>query len=94
MAREYFLDQGIDVEVIKIDGSVELAPILGLADGIVDIVETGTTLKENGLVILDKVCDISARVIVNKASFKLKREEVLQFVQDLESVVRSRADAD
>ena len=92
MARKYFLDQGIDVEVIKIDGSVELAPILGLADGIVDIVETGTTLKENGLVILDEVCDISARVIVNKASFKLKREEVLQFVQDLESVVKSNAD--
>lgn len=92
VARKYFLDQGIDVEVIKIDGSVELAPILGLADGIVDIVETGTTLKENGLVILDEVCDISARVIVNKASFKLKREEVLQFVQDLESVVKSNAD--
>lgn len=92
VAREYFLKQGIDVEVIKIEGSVELAPILGLADGIVDIVETGTTLKENGLVLLDTVCDISARVIVNKASYKLKREEVLQFVQDLESVVKLRAD--
>ncbi len=93
VARKYFLDRGIDVEVIKIDGSVELAPILGLADGIVDIVETGTTLKENGLIILDEVCDISARVIVNKASFKLKREEVMNFVQDLKKVVDSRVDA-
>ena len=68
VAKQYFLSKGMDVEIIKIDGSVELAPILGLCDGIVDIMETGTTLKENGLVVLDTVCDISARVIVNKAS--------------------------
>lgn len=92
VAREYFLSRGIDVEVIKIDGSVELAPILGLADGIVDIVETGTTLKENGLVILEEVCEISARVIVNKASFKLKRNEIMAVVRDLESVVKEDAD--
>ena len=91
VAREYFLGRGIDVEVIKIDGSVELAPILGLADGIVDIVETGTTLKENGLVILEEVCEISARVIVNKASFKLKRNEIMAVVRDLESVVKEDA---
>ncbi|HIW18198.1 ATP phosphoribosyltransferase [Faecalicoccus acidiformans] len=91
VAREYFLSRGIDVEVIKIDGSVELAPILGLADGIVDIVETGTTLKENGLVILEEVCEISARVIVNKASFKLKRNEIMAVVRDLESVVKEDA---
>lgn len=94
VAREYFLSRGIDVEVIKIDGSVELAPILGLADGIVDIVESGTTLKENGLVILEDVCPISARVIVNKASFKLKREEIMAVVHDLESVVKENADKD
>ena len=94
VAREYFLSRGIDVEVIKIDGSVELAPILGLADGIVDIVESGTTLKENGLVILEDVCEISARVIVNKASFKLKREEIMAVVHDLESVVKENADKD
>ena len=75
------------MEIIKIDGSVELSPILGLCDGIVDIMETGTTLKENGLVVLDDVCPISARVIVNKASFKLKRKEVMQFIDDLEGVV-------
>ena len=94
VAREYFLSRGIDVEVIKIDGSVELAPILGLADGIVDIVESGTTLKENGLVILEDVCEISARVIVNKASFKLKREEIMAVIHDLESVVKENADKD
>ena len=73
----------MDVECIKIDGSVELAPILGLCDGIVDIMETGTALKENGLVVFDTVCDISARVIVNKASFKLKRAEILAILEDM-----------
>ena len=83
IAKSYFLEKGMDVEIIKIDGSVELAPILGLCDGIVDIMETGTTLKENGLVVFDTVCEISARVIVNKASFKLKKAEVLQVIDDL-----------
>ena len=71
------------MECIKIDGSVELAPILGLCDGIVDIMETGTTLKENGLVVFDTVGEISARVIVNKASFKLKRAEILAILEDM-----------
>ena len=91
VAKNYFLSKGIDVEIIKIDGSVELAPILGLCDGIVDIMETGTTLKENGLVVLDTVCDISARVIVNKASYKLKRNEILKVISDLESMVKKNA---
>lgn len=81
----------MDVEIIKIDGSVELSPILGLCDGIVDIMETGTTLKENGLVVLDTVCPISARVIVNKASFKLKRQEVMNFLDDLKGIVEENA---
>ncbi|MEG1003761.1 MAG: ATP phosphoribosyltransferase, partial [Clostridium sp.] len=76
VCKDYFKKLGMDVEIIKIEGSVELAPILGLCDGIVDIMETGTTLKENGLVVLDEICDISARVIVNKASFKLKKNEI------------------
>lgn len=92
VARTYFNSKGMDVEIIKIDGSVELSPILGLCDGIVDIMETGTTLKENGLVVLDDVCRISARVIVNKVSFKLKRDEVMQFINDLEGVVNQNAD--
>lgn len=83
IAHDYFLKRNMDVEIIKIDGSVELAPILGLCDGIVDIMETGTTLKENGLVVLDEVCKISARMIVNKAAFKLKREEILKLMEDL-----------
>lgn len=82
----------MDVEIIKIDGSVELAPILGLCDGIVDIMETGTTLKENGLVVLDTVCDISTRVIVNKASFKLKHEEVMKAIHDLSKRVNEDVD--
>lgn len=87
VAREYFKKKGMDVEIIKIEGSVELAPILGLCDAIVDIMETGTTLKENGLVVFDRICDISARVIVNKASFKMKRNEIGEFIDNLKSVL-------
>ncbi len=94
VARDYFLPRGMDVEIIKIDGSVELSPLLGLCDGIVDIMETGTTLRENGLVVLDTVCPISARLIVNKASFRLKRQEVLDLIADLESVVMKNAETD
>lgn len=87
VAREYFKKKGMDVEIIKIEGSVELAPILGLCDAIVDIMETGTTLKENGLVVFDRICDISARVIVNKASFKMKREEIGEFISRLQATL-------
>ena len=84
VAREYFKSKGMDVDIIKIEGSVELAPLLGLADGIVDIVETGSTLKENGLEIVDEIMPISARVIVNMASMKLRKDEIEQFLNDLE----------
>ena len=87
VARNYFRSKGQDVEIIKIEGSVELAPILGLSDAIMDIVETGNTLKENGLVILEEVCDISARVVVNIASMKLKREEILNIISMLQKSV-------
>lgn len=87
VARNYFKERGMDVEIIKIEGSVELAPLLGLCDAIVDIMETGTTLKENGLVVSEYICDISARVIVNKASFRLKRKEILNLLEDLKTVV-------
>lgn len=87
VAKEYFKKIGMDVEVIKIEGSVELAPILGLCDAIVDIMETGTTLKENGLIVFDRICDISARVIVNKASFKLKRKEITELLNDIKKVI-------
>lgn len=87
VAREYFKKKNIDVEIIKIEGSVELAPILGLCDAIVDIMETGTTLKENGLIVFDTICDISARVIVNKASFKMKSEEIQSFINNIKGVL-------
>jgi ATP phosphoribosyltransferase len=87
VAKEYFKKKGMDVEIIKIEGSVELAPILGLCDAIVDIMETGTTLKENGLIVYDTICDISARVIVNKASFKMKKTEIESFIGRVRDVL-------
>lgn len=90
VARNYFRSKGQDVEIIKIEGSVELAPILGLSDAIMDIVETGNTLKENGLVVLEEVCDISARVVVNIASMKLKREDILNIISLLQKSVAGR----
>lgn len=87
VAGEYFKKKGMDVEIIKIEGSVELAPILGLCDAIVDIMETGTTLKENGLIVYDTICDISARVIVNKASFKLKKTEIESFIKRIKAIL-------
>ena len=69
-----------------------LTPLLGLCDGIVDLMETGTTLKENGLTVFDTVAKISARVIVNKASFKMKRDEIMTVVNDLERIVKENAE--
>ena len=84
VAKEFFESKGMDVSVIKIEGSVELAPLLGLADGIVDIVETGSTLKENGLEVVEEIFPISARVIVNMASMKLRKNEIEEFLNELE----------
>lgn len=83
IARGFFEEKGMDVELIKIEGSVELAPILDLSDAIVDIVETGTTLKENGLEVIDTVCPISARLIVNLASMKLKKKAIMDFIDEI-----------
>ena len=80
-AKRYFQSRGMDVELIKIDGSVELAPLLQLSDAIVDIVETGETLKENGLEVYEKITDISARLIVNSASMKVKHSEISKLVK-------------
>ena len=74
----------MDTEIIKIEGSVELAPLLELADGIVDIVETGTTLKENALEVIEDVAPISARLIVNMVSMKLRHAEIEHFVELIE----------
>ncbi len=80
VARTFFDGKGIDVEIIKIEGSVELAPILGLADAIVDIVETGATLRENGLISIEDICPVSARLIVNVAVMKMRKNEVQAFI--------------
>ena len=86
VSKKYFEGKGMDVEIIKIEGSVELAPILGISEGIVDIMETGTTLKENGLVVVDEVCDISSRIIVNKSSFKLKRDDINEIIDRIRAI--------
>ncbi len=83
VARAFFQSKGMDVNIIKIEGSVELAPLLDLSDAIVDIVETGTTLRENGLEVYEKIMPISARVIVNTASMKLRRDEIDAFVEKI-----------
>lgn len=80
VTRNFFENKGIDVDIVKIEGSVELAPLVGLSDGIVDIVETGTTLKENGLEVVEDVAPVSARLIANTVSLKLKQERILEIV--------------
>ncbi|MBR5242544.1 MAG: ATP phosphoribosyltransferase [Clostridia bacterium] len=76
IASRYYASKGRDIDIIKLNGSIEIAPILGLSDVIVDIVETGTTLKENDLDVIETVSPISARLIANKASFKFKTQEI------------------
>ena len=89
VAKAFFDKKNMDVEIIKIEGSVELAPILGLADGIVDIVETGSTLRENGLVPIEDVAFVSARMIVNLASMKMKKREILSFLSKCEAALEA-----
>ena len=87
VARRFFADKALDVRIIKIEGSVELAPLLELSDGIVDIVETGTTLKENGLDVQEEVAPISARLIVNTASMKLRKKELEEIIGNIEYAI-------
>jgi ATP phosphoribosyltransferase len=89
VTKDYFNAKGIDVEVVKIDGSVELAPILSLSDVIVDIVETGATLKENDLEVFETIIPISARLISNKVSFKFKTEEIEKILEGLKKEVKN-----
>lgn len=83
IARRFLDSKNVECEIVKIEGSVELAPILGLADAIIDIVETGDTLRENGLCVFEDVADISSRLIVNSAAMKLKNGEVSAFTKRL-----------
>lgn len=90
IARNYFLHKGKSVEIIKLNGSVELGPLMGLSDVIVDIVESGRTLKENGLVILEEICSVSARLVVNRVSLKMKNREIKALIDDIQRVVEER----
>ena len=87
IASNYYLANGRDIDIIHLNGSIEIAPILGLSDVIVDIVETGTTLKENDLVVIDTVVPISARLIANKSSYKFKNEEIDKVVRNIATQV-------
>lgn len=88
IAKDYFYNtKHQTVEIIKLNGSVELAPIVGLSEVIVDIVETGSTLKENGLKVLEEICPLSARVVVNEVSMKMEHERITKLVKDLKKIV-------
>lgn len=88
IAKSFFDEKGIRVETIKLNGSIELAPLIGLSDVIVDIIETGTTLKENGLVVLEEMVDVSTRLIVNKASFATKAEEIETVIEKIKKALK------
>lgn len=88
IAKDYFFGKKHQtVEIIKLNGSIELAPIVGLSEVIVDIVETGSTLKENGLMVLEEVCPLSARMVVNQVSMKMEHERIAKLIRNLQSVM-------
>lgn len=88
IAKNYFYNKKHQtVEIIKLNGSIELAPIVGLSEVIVDIVETGSTLRENGLVVLEEVCPLSARVVVNQVSMKMEQERITKMVNELKEKI-------
>ena len=89
IAKDYFYNKKHQtVEIIKLNGSIELAPIVGLSEVIVDIVETGSTLRENGLTVLEEVCGLSARMVVNQVSMKRENERITKLIQDLTQILR------
>jgi ATP phosphoribosyltransferase regulatory subunit len=90
IAKNYYASQGRDIDIIKLNGSIELAPLLGLSDVIVDIVETGSTLRENGLAPLENIVDISARLVANKAIFKFKGEDIRKLCEQVRSVIEKK----
>ena len=90
ITRQYFAQQGTQVELIKLYGSMELAPLVGLADYIVDLVDTGNTLKANGLEATEHIADISSRLVVNKASMKMKHAMVRQFIDQMTAAVAGK----
>jgi len=91
ITKDYFAQKAVGVEVIKLYGSIELAPLVGLADAIVDIVETGDTMRENGLKVAEDIMESSAYLIANKNSYYAKKEEILSLYEKINSVVSTRA---
>ena len=89
IAEKYYLEIGRDIEIIKLNGSIELAPVLGISDVIVDIVETGATLKENDLSVFKEIYPISARLIANKSAYKFKYEQIVKLSEKLNGVIES-----
>ncbi len=88
IAKDYFYNRKQQtVDIIKLNGSIELAPIVGLSDVIVDIVETGSTLRENGLVVLEEICDLSARMIVNQVSMRMQSERINRLIKDIKEIL-------
>lgn len=94
IAARHFGARGVAVDLIELSGSVELASVLGLADCIVDLVETGKTLQENGLVIVEVVADSAARLVVNRSSYQMKADAVGQFIRSLKDALRRQANVD
>ena len=92
IAKRYYASLGRDIDIIHLNGSIEIAPILGLSDVIVDIVETGTTLKENDLCVIEEVLPISARLIANKANFKFKQEAIRRLSDSLQEQINTRTE--
>ena len=92
IAKEYYSKQSRQIDIIKLNGSIELAPILKISDVIVDIVETGTTLKENDLVVLEKILPISARLISNKVSYKFKNLEIMELCDAVNRICNSEGE--
>ena len=88
IAKQYYASMCRDIDIIKLNGSIEIAPILGLSDVIVDIVETGTTLRENNLEVFETIAPISARLIANKASFKFKTREIEKIIECMKSEIK------
>lgn len=87
IARKFYEAKGENIEIIKLNGSVELAPVVGLSDVILDIVESGSTLKANGLSVLEVICDVSARLVVNRVSLKTKAERIRKLISDIQKAM-------
>ena len=93
IARDFFATKGVHVDLVKLYGSMELAPLTGMADAIVDLVSTGSTLKANHLIEVERIMDISSRLVVNQASLKLKTKAIRHLIETFDAAISARAKA-